>query len=65
MSDDRSEQIRQRAYQIWENLGRPKGGHDEHWVQAEAEILADEAECSSSVPEGSEDLGAKIASKDA
>ena len=42
MSDDRNEQIRRRAYGIWEALGRPEGGHQQHWTQAEAEILDDE-----------------------
>ena len=40
MSDDRDERIRRRAYGIWEALGRPEGGHQQHWTQAEAEILA-------------------------
>jgi hypothetical protein len=28
-----------RAYQIWESTGRPHGYHQQHWAQAEAEIL--------------------------
>jgi hypothetical protein len=39
-----SEAVRQktaaRAYEIWESVGRPHGYDREHWVQAEAEILA-------------------------
>ena len=33
--------IRQRAYEIWEQEGRPDGRQDEHWAQACQEIEAD------------------------
>jgi hypothetical protein len=33
-------QIRERAYQIWEEQGRPEGHADEHWNQAQAELQA-------------------------
>lgn len=33
-------QIRERAYQIWENEGHPNGFALEHWVRAEQEVLA-------------------------
>jgi Protein of unknown function (DUF2934) len=29
--------VRRRAYQIWENAGRPKGRDLDHWLQAEME----------------------------
>jgi Protein of unknown function (DUF2934) len=32
------EQIRRRAYEIYEASGRPQGRDREHWLQAEAEI---------------------------
>jgi hypothetical protein len=32
------QQIRERAYAIWEGEGRPAGRADDHWRQAEAEI---------------------------
>jgi len=38
--------IQERAYQIWEQTGRPEGKSVEHWLQAEAEIAADEQELS-------------------
>lgn len=38
--DRRDELVRQRAYEIWEIEGRPDGGHERHWQQAEAEIEA-------------------------
>lgn len=56
MTDDRDEQIRRRAYEIWEALGRPEGGQQQHWAQAEAEILADECTGTGSAPEGAEEL---------
>ena len=34
------QQIRQRAYDIWETLGRPEGACDQHWLTAEGELLA-------------------------
>ena len=30
--------IRQRAYEIWEQAGRPAGEHTEHWERAKREI---------------------------
>ena len=32
------EQVRRRAYEIYESQGRPEGRHEEHWRQAEAEV---------------------------
>lgn len=42
MSTDREQRIRERAYRIWEQQGRPEGGHDHHWLQAEREIDEEE-----------------------
>jgi len=36
------ERTRERAYEIWERAGRPAGKAVEHWLQAEAEIAAEE-----------------------
>lgn len=36
------ERIRERAYEIWEREGRPEGKSVDHWLQAEAEVSADE-----------------------
>jgi hypothetical protein len=38
--------IRERAYQIWEQAGRPEDKSVGHWLQAEAEIAIDEEELS-------------------
>jgi hypothetical protein len=41
MSDEREPAIRQRAYAIWEQEGRPDGKSLAHWLQAETEIRAE------------------------
>ena len=35
--------IRKRAYQLWEQQGRPEGRHLDHWLQAEHELVAENA----------------------
>jgi|ERR1700722_8208669 hypothetical protein len=42
MASDFFERIRERAYQIWEGNGR-EGDAEEHWLQAEREILGSQA----------------------
>ena len=42
MESDRDARIRERAYAIWEREGQPHGRHVEHWIQAKAEIAAEE-----------------------
>lgn len=36
--EDFAELVRRRAYEIYEQSGRPDGRAHEHWLQAEAEI---------------------------
>jgi len=36
--DEREEKIRERAFRIWEEEGRPHGRHAEHWRRAESEV---------------------------
>jgi hypothetical protein len=38
MASDREQEIRQRAYAIWEHEGHPRGRDLAHWFRAEAEI---------------------------
>jgi hypothetical protein len=38
-----TERIRQRAHAIWEREGRPHGRDQEHWDQAEKEVVAEDA----------------------
>lgn len=37
MADEREEQIRDRAYRIWQEEGEPEGREQEHWARAEQE----------------------------
>lgn len=39
MSDIKDDDIRNRAYALWEAAGRPDGSHDYHWHQAREELL--------------------------
>ena len=32
------ESISRRAYQLWEEAGRPDGNHTDHWLQAERDL---------------------------
>ncbi len=41
--DDILEPIRARAYQLWEQAGRPEGGDLEFWERARREIEAEKA----------------------
>ncbi|WP_142848164.1 DUF2934 domain-containing protein [Telmatospirillum sp. J64-1] len=34
----RNEQVRRRAYELWEKAGRPPDRHDEFWFEAERQI---------------------------
>jgi hypothetical protein len=36
------QRVRERAYEIWEQTGRPEGKAMEHWLQAEAAIVDEE-----------------------
>ena len=38
MNGQKHEDIKKRAYELWEAAGRPLGKADDHWLQAEAEI---------------------------
>ncbi len=38
MNQNKLEAIRQRAYEIWEEEGRPAGRQRQHWLAAEAEF---------------------------
>lgn len=36
--DQNDQKMRDRAYALWEECGRPEGRHSEHWSRAEAEV---------------------------
>ena len=35
---DKTQQVRERAYRIWQAHGEPEGRHTDHWLQAEQEL---------------------------
>jgi len=40
---DSEERVRHRAYELWEEAGRPAGRAEEFWQQARAELAAADA----------------------
>ena len=56
MDQNRQEEIRKRAHQIWEDEGRPEGKDSEHWDRAARELDADGGERQSG-KDGKEALG--------
>lgn len=48
--NDRDVRIRQRAYDLWVAEGSPQGRQQEHWLQAEREIMMAEPESSIGMP---------------
>ncbi len=38
MDSDWNKRLHERAYQLWEEEGRPNGRHEDHWRRAEAEL---------------------------
>lgn len=42
MARDMEERIRQRAYELWDNEGRPDGSADRHYAQAADELTGDD-----------------------
>ncbi|RUM03959.1 DUF2934 domain-containing protein [Rhizobium chutanense] len=42
MAIDKHEQIRRRAYEIWEAEGRPDGSDQRHWLQACDELAGED-----------------------
>jgi Protein of unknown function (DUF2934) len=39
---DRERRVRRRAYEMWEEQGRPHGLQGDHWIAAEAELAEDD-----------------------
>lgn len=42
MTSEKEDRIRRRAYELWEQEGRPEGRAWDHWVQAAREVEAEE-----------------------
>lgn len=44
MTTDKDQEIRNRAYYLWEKAGRPSGREHDFWAQAAREIEGDPAD---------------------
>jgi Protein of unknown function (DUF2934) len=42
MAQPTEEQIRKRAFELWEQAGKPEGREDEFWNQAQRELQGEE-----------------------
>ena len=60
MEIDKSEHIRNRAYAIWEEEGRPVGSDLRHWAQAAAELDALTGSASVDITTGREPARKKV-----
>ena len=63
MEDNREEQIRQRAYSIWEEQGKPEGEDMHHWLQAWQELADAGADDAAVMPADQEGSAAAHASE--
>jgi hypothetical protein len=61
MEDDREQTIRQRAYTIWEEEGRPQGEDMRHWLRAWQELSASDSAANDASALNSPDAGAAAA----
>ena len=51
--DDYEDHIQRRAYQLWEEAGRPEGRSDDFWHAARAEIADEKApDAADAIPQG-------------
>ena len=41
MDSEQDRRIRELAYELWERAGRPDGGADEYWYEAERQLAAE------------------------
>ena len=44
MAQPTEEQIRKRAFEMWEQAGKPEGREDEFWKQAQKELQGEEGD---------------------
>ncbi len=50
MEADREDKIRARAYQLWEEEGRPEGRAEQHWFTARESLAVEENQESTYLP---------------
>jgi hypothetical protein len=57
MDMEREDQVRLRAYAVWKREGRPEGGAERHWTQAEEELRAEGQDRTEAPAAGAADAG--------
>ncbi len=50
MEADRDDKIRARAYQLWEEEGRPEGRAEQHWYTARESLAVEESQETTYLP---------------
>jgi Protein of unknown function (DUF2934) len=50
MEADRDDKIKARAYQLWEEEGRPEGRAEQHWFTAKESVAVEENQASTYLP---------------
>lgn len=55
MAKPTAEEIRHRAFQLWQEAGEPEGKSDAFWYQAEQELLSEESSERGELPPGMTD----------
>lgn len=61
---DREQQQRERAYQIWEEEGRPSDKHEDHWERAGRESRSSPPDDADAITEANETANAQFAGDD-
>ena len=64
MSSETHKRIEERAYQLWDEAGRPEGQAEHYWRTAEAEV-AGEAHSGGGIPVTDEQEGPPATTEDA
>jgi hypothetical protein len=50
----REQRVRERAYQLWEEAGKPEGEQLDHWSRATEAIAVEDAQCEPAAGESTE-----------
>jgi hypothetical protein len=59
--DDKEHEVRERAYSIWEEQGKPDGLHKTHWDAALKELGLKDPGDTTAIVSGVVDVGAAVA----
>jgi Protein of unknown function (DUF2934) len=64
MTDSYEDRVRERAYEMWEEEGKPEGEHSRHWNNAEDELRRDTTEANQKAREQIAETGKKTGESD-